>query len=121
MKIRIVSILRVTPIVLSFLSLCQCAPALWQTEKSDGKVSVLFTYVAPEAKRVCISGSFNRWSKTSHCLTKNGETWSVEIRLSPGKHSYLFVIDDHRWEVDPGAPLREESSFGMENSVLIVE
>ena len=116
-----VSILRVSAIVLSFLILCQCIPAVGQTGRSDAKVPVLFTYIAHDARRVCVSGSFNHWSKTSHCLTKNGENWSVEIRLSPGKHSYLFVIDDHRWEVDPGAPLREESSFGMENSVLIVE
>ena len=115
------STLRLSAIALSFIILCQCAPAVVQTEKSDGKVSVLFTYVAPEAKRVCISGSFNHWSKTTHCLKKDRETWSIEMRLSPGKHSYLFAIDDHRWEVDPEAPLREESGFGMENSVLIVE
>ena len=82
---------------------------------------MFFTYFAPEAKKVCISGSFNHWSKASHCLTKDGDTWSVEIRLPPGKHSYLFVIDGDRWEVDPEAPLREESGFGMENSVLIVQ
>jgi 1,4-alpha-glucan branching enzyme len=116
-----VSIFRVSAIALSFLILCQCTPAVGETGKSDTKVPVLFTYVAPDARRVCISGTFNHWSKTSHCLTKNGETWFVEIRLSPGKYSYLFVIDDHRWEVDPEAPLREQSDFGMENSVLIVE
>ena len=121
MKIRSVSVLRVSAIVLSFLSLCQCASTLWQAEKSDGKVSVFFTYFAPEAKKVCISGSFNHWSKTSHCLTKNGKTWSIEIPLTPGKYSYLFIIDENRWEVDPEAPLREESDFGIENSVLIVE
>jgi 1,4-alpha-glucan branching enzyme len=115
------SILRVSAIALSFLILCQCAPAVWQTEESDGKVSVLFTYIATDARRVCISGNFNHWSKTSHCLTKNGETWFVEIRLSPGKYSYLFVIDDNRWQVDPEAPLREENGFGTENSVLIVQ
>jgi 1,4-alpha-glucan branching enzyme len=115
------SMFRVSTIALSFLILCQWTPAVGETGKSDDKVSVLFSYNAPDARRVCISGSFNRWSKTSHCLTKNGETWSVEIRLSPGKYSYLFVIDDRRWEVDPEAPLREQSDFGMENSVLIVQ
>ena len=120
-KIRSVSVLRVTAIVLSFLSLCQCGPALWETQKSEGNVSVFFTYVAPEAKKVCISGSFNHWSKTTHCLTRNGETWSIEIPLPPGKHSYLFIIDENRWEVDPEAPLREESDFGIENSVLTVQ
>ena len=121
MKMEGFSMLRISAIALSFVILCQCAPALWQTEESDGKVSVLFTYFAPDAKRVCISGSFNHWSKTAHCLKKDGETWSIEIPLSPGKHSYLFAIDDHRWEVDPEAPLREESGFGIENSVLIVQ
>jgi 1,4-alpha-glucan branching enzyme len=115
------SMLRVSAIALAFFILCHCAPAMWQTEKSDAKVPVLFTYIAPEARRVCISGSFNHWSKTAHCLKKDGETWSIEIRLSPGKYSYLFAIDDHRWEVDPEAPLREESGFGVENSVIIVE
>jgi 1,4-alpha-glucan branching enzyme len=82
---------------------------------------VLFRYVAEEAKKVCIAGSFNQWSPSSHCMGRSKSTWTLQLVLPRGRYPYLFVIDDYIWKPDPGAILWEESGFGTKNSILVVE
>jgi len=85
------------------------------------EISVLFNYVDSQARKVCISGSFNQWSTQSHCMVRKGDTWALELFLPRGRYPYLFVVDDAVMKPDPGAILMEESGFGMKNSILIVE
>jgi 1,4-alpha-glucan branching enzyme len=85
------------------------------------EISVLFNYVDSQARKVCISGSFNQWSTHSHCMVKKGDAWSLELSLPRGRYPYLLVVDDAVMKPDPGAILVEESGFGMKNSILIVE
>ena len=107
--------------VLLVFPLVQCSQGIWRPQTEETGVSVRITYQDLEANKVCIAGNFNHWSPQANCLVKEGKDWSVELWLTPGRYQYLFVVDDGVWKPDPNAPLREDSGFGTENSVLIVE
>ena len=100
---------------------CSCTHVRQQPYHDQERISVLFNYVDGQARKVCLSGSFNQWSSQSHCMVRKGDTWSLELPLPRGRYPYLFVVDDTVLKPDPGAILVEESGFGMKNSVLIVE
>lgn len=105
---------------LHFLSACS-----YQVQKNGGSekgVPVTFLYVDAQAERVCLVGSFNRWStERAYCMERNGARWSVTIMLPSGRHQYAFVVNGHIWKQDPDARFFEDDDFGMMNSVLIVE
>lgn len=88
---------------------------------SQKNVLVRFSYTDAKAKTVCLAGSFNQWSSQADCMNKSGDTWSLALFLSPGRHSYAFVIDGQTLKEDPTAVLSEESGFGIRNSVIIIE
>jgi 1,4-alpha-glucan branching enzyme len=76
--------------------------------------------VKPDAKAVCVAGSFNEWNPARTPLTRvdNG-TWIGEITGISGRHEYLFVVDG-QWLPDPNAPETVQNPFGGRNSVMIV-
>jgi len=81
-----------------------------------GRVS--FELVKPEAKRVCLAGSFNDWSPEKAPLVSRGDgRWATELRLTPGRHEYLFVVDGE-WIPDPNARETVQNPFGGRNSIL---
>lgn len=82
---------------------------------------VLFTLEAPYASKVCVVGDFNQWSSHVHCMTRSESTWSLSLRLPPGRYQYAFLIDGKTWQVDPGATLVQDSGFGTKNALLIIE
>ena len=109
-------------VLIGLLSLpCNCTHFGRQSYHDKEKISVLFNYVDSQARKVCISGSFNQWSTESHCMGRKGDAWSLELSLPRGRYPYLFVLDGTVMKPDPGAILVEESGFGMKNSILIVE
>ncbi len=101
--------------------LYQCAPLSKDVTQNDENIPVVFTYIDDQAQKVCIAGSFNRWSSRSHCMKKDKNAWTLRLSLSPGRYPYLFLIDDQISKLDPGAVLTEESGFGTKNSILVVE
>ncbi|HOI96293.1 MAG TPA: isoamylase early set domain-containing protein [Syntrophobacter fumaroxidans] len=101
--------------------LAHCTPALVQNGPENQNIPVRFILIAPGAGSVCVAGSFNGWSRQSHCMRREGSTWAVSLRLPPGRYEYAFVLDGKTWQADPGATLSEESGFGRKNSILIVE
>ena len=107
-------------LLLGFLFI-QCSHRFWEPQTQEVGVPVQISYQDFQAKKVCISGDFNHWSPQANCLVKEGKGWSIELWLTPGRYQYLFIIDDRLWKPDPSAPLIEDSGFGTENSVLIVE
>lgn len=108
--------------LIGLLSLaCNCTHFGRQPYYDKEGISVLFHYVDSQARKVCISGSFNQWSTQSHCMVRKGDAWSLQLSLPRGRYPYLFVVDDAVMKPDPGAILVEESGFGMKNSILIVE
>ena len=52
-----------------------------------------FRVWAPHAKTVCVTGSFNDWSKTQNPLTKEESGyWSVDVREAKAGDEYRYVI-----------------------------
>jgi len=83
---------------------------------------VRFTLSAPTATSVAIAGSFNRWNPHQNLLSGPDQrgVWSALFFIPPGRHEYLFVINNEKWMPDPFAPSVSDG-MGGENSVLIVD
>ena len=72
----------------------------------------------PEAKKIAVTGSFNSWERESLFMQRQGDEWVLETDVSPGKHTYMFIVDG-RWINDPSNPEKEKEGE-FENSVLRV-
>jgi 1,4-alpha-glucan branching enzyme len=99
------------------MAISGCAHSARPTE--GGHKRVVFTLTG-DYRTVCLSGDFNAWSSSSHCLKREGTLWRTEVRLLPGQYRYGFVLDGREWASDPKALLQEEDGFGKQNSVLFV-
>ena len=71
----------------------------------------------PNAKKVYVSGDFNNWSPNTFAMTHQNDEWIFAANLTPGKHTYKFVVDG-KWIIDPGNKQWEQNEFGTGNSVL---
>ncbi len=82
---------------------------------------IRFTYEAPNAKSVFVTGSFNDWSLDDTCRLKAVDgRWEAVIPLKQGVYKYQFIVDGV-WRDDPKNPRRERNSFGDVNSLLEVK
>ncbi len=74
------------------------------------------------ASRVVVVGDFNDWDPAATPLRPGteGGTWSVELRLPPGRYRYTFLVDGRRWVPDPAEPRAADDDFGAPTSVLTV-
>jgi 1,4-alpha-glucan branching enzyme len=80
---------------------------------------VCLELLKPEAKAVCVAGSFNGWKPESTPLTRTGNgRWVGDLSVQPGRYEYLFVVDG-QWMPDPNAKEAVANPFGGTNSVLI--
>jgi 1,4-alpha-glucan branching enzyme len=81
---------------------------------------VEFTFLAPEARKVCIAGKFNAWNTSSMPMNnvENG-TWRIKIKLSPGKYEYKYFVDG-AWASDRSCSESVPNAFGTENCVISV-
>src|ERR1043166_1934261 len=76
--------------------------------------------VKPEAKQVCVAGSFNEWKPEKTPLMRAGNgRWVGDLSVGPGRYEYLFVVDG-QWLPDPNAKESVANPFGGTNSVLTV-
>jgi len=81
---------------------------------------VVLELVDPAAKQVLVAGSFNEWKPELTPLVAAGDgRWTGNLKLSPGRHEYLFVVDG-QWRPDPSAGESISNPFGGINSVLTV-
>lgn len=81
---------------------------------------VRFEIFYPNAKRVCVAGSFNGWNPTATPLVPSGRArWLRVLWLPPGTHEYLFVTDG-QWMFDPNATDYVPNIFGGINAVINV-
>ena len=88
---------------------------------STGLPAVSFSIIAPDARTVSVTGSFNRWDANSHPLSgpdRLGQ-WTVTVLLPPGRYEYLFIINDVEWIADPEAP-SVDNGLGGRNSIVTV-
>ncbi|MBN1634911.1 MAG: AAA family ATPase [Deltaproteobacteria bacterium] len=74
---------------------------------------VLFTYYAPQAKRVYLSADFTNWKTDKVPLFNidgNG-IWQKIVPLEPGRYEYKYYVDGH-WKTDPANPNQISKEFG---------
>jgi Glycogen recognition site of AMP-activated protein kinase len=99
-------------------------PTRAPTEAQAGSVTipVRLIFLAPRANRVAVTGDFASWDPNGIPLAgPHGDgVWSVELRLAPGLHHYVFIVDGTEWRPDPNAASQVDDGFGQKNSVLVV-
>ena len=86
-----------------------------------------FTTPAPDAKKVCLAGSFNGWDPGATPMRRNEYgVWVVTLQLAPGRYEYRFVVDgEWRSEVACEGPHGDcphcvPNDFGTRNCVVHV-
>lgn len=72
------------------------------------------------AERVRLAGNFTNWQHGAFPMTKSADSWTVAVKLKPGKYYYKFIINDNKWITDPWNYLSENDGKGNENSVYYV-
>jgi 1,4-alpha-glucan branching enzyme len=80
-----------------------------------------FKLYAPQAKKVSLAGSFNKWS--TRTLTAKKDThgnWVTKVSLKPGKYEYKFFVDG-TWVSDPKCSYFVSNTFGTQNCVIEVK
>jgi 1,4-alpha-glucan branching enzyme len=81
---------------------------------------VVLEFVNPAAQQVLVAGSLNEWKPELSPLMAAGDgRWTCNLKLGPGRHEYLFVVDG-QWLPDPNARESTENSLRGINSVLTV-
>jgi 1,4-alpha-glucan branching enzyme len=89
------------------------------------KKRITFTFYAPEAKSVHISGSFNDWNVSSDPLSHSKKdradgTWKKVLYLEPGVYEYRFIVDGI-WHDDTSSSAEGwTNEFGTFNCVIWV-
>ncbi|HEY0671514.1 MAG TPA: glycogen-binding domain-containing protein [Longimicrobiales bacterium] len=84
------------------------------------QVLVEFRLDAPNAHQVQLAGNFSDW-KPVHTLKRAGSgTWTVVVPMTPGVHSYGFVIDGERWVPDPMAPAVADGFGGVNSQIAVL-
>ena len=97
------------------------------TPKTQKRPSRTFTTRAPDATKVCLAGSFNRWDPEATLMQRNEHgVWSVTLPLDPGRYEYKFVIDG-KWRCEEACegphgdcPHCVPNEFGTRNCVVNV-
>ncbi len=76
-----------------------------------------FRVAAPTAQKVLLAGDFTDWRQKAIPMHKGSDgAWTAAVKLPPGSHSYLFIVDGE-WRDDPDCPLQVPNPFGGHNSV----
>jgi len=99
---------------------------LWQMPNLDDAPIIYVGIYAPAAQRVSVIGPWNDWLPDYHTLQSTLQGWwHAFIQLPPGHYPYRLWIEDAahpqgHWLADPENPLRAESGYGTNHSVLTV-
>jgi hypothetical protein len=85
------------------------------------EVIVEFALEAPGARSVSVAGDFTGWSPAVELQDPDGDgLWAGRVRITPGIHKYMFVIDGSDWVTDPRAARHVDDGFGNRNAILVV-
>lgn len=86
--------------------------------QASQEVNYTFRLVPPRVVRtVYLAGSFNGWDKGATPMVKDGDAYTVSIKLKPGRYEYKFVLDGEDWITDPKGTSVSDGNGHM-NSVL---
>ncbi len=76
-----------------------------------------FRYVNPNARKVLLAGDFTEWQTGAIPMKSGGNgLWTTTVKISPGAHHYLFIVDGE-WREDPECALRLPNPYGGLNMV----
>jgi 1,4-alpha-glucan branching enzyme len=76
-----------------------------------------FRITEPEAECVLLVGDFTDWQQRPIKMEKGGGgVWTSMLKLPPGTHNYLFIVDGE-WCEDPECPVRVPNPYGGYNMV----
>jgi len=96
------------------------------SRSKDTARRVAFSFRAPDAKSAFVAGSFNNWNADALPMHKDATgSWSVSVKLKPGRYEYKFVVDG-QWRAKSASLSDDEcvdcvpNAFGTENRVLEV-
>lgn len=97
------------------------AVAMAEEGRADAPLPVPFIFRRPGATRVAVAGDFNGWNPSATRLVPSANgVWTATAWLSPGRHAYMFVVDDTLWVRDPRAPAERDADYGRTRSVIVV-
>jgi len=115
---RLLSILAMTAATVS-VACASTGSVMTPVARRDG---VRFTFASPNAATVAVAGSFNEWSVSSHPMTRAGSAavWTIVVRLPPGEHVFMYVVDGTEWVSPPLAEDYVDDGFGTRNGVVVV-
>jgi len=74
----------------------------------------------PYAKKVVVSGTFNRWDTNGFVMQKTDDGWAVTLQLRPDVYQYRFIVDG-MWLEDPENPSKIKNEFHSYNSLIDVQ
>jgi len=87
--------------------------------QNSDMVLVHLEFTDPRATRVAVAGDFNKWNTDTHVMTGRAGTWSIDLRVKPGIHTYMLNVDGVSWVSDPRAARFQDDGFGNRNAVLL--
>lgn len=80
-----------------------------------------FRLFAPQAKKVVLAGSFNKWDTKKLTAKKDVRGhWVVKADLKPGRYEYKFFVDGN-WVNDPSCGACVPNAFGSQNCTVEVK
>ena len=93
----------------------------WRPQQTER--GVIFQCYAPDAFIVYLVGDFNDWGRNHDGLVfdpkfamddsdSNG-VWRTDIKLTPGRHAYQFVVDGDHWIADPNGGASDSEGHSL--------
>jgi len=77
-----------------------------------------FELLAPDAKKVALTGDFNSWDANGIKMRKyKSGKWKANVDCTPGRYEYKYIVDNEWW-TDPNNTKSAVNSFGAVNSVI---
>ena len=73
-----------------------------------------------DAKKVIITGSFNKWNEELFKMNKTENGWELTLKMNPDVYQYRFRVDG-QWMEDPNNPHKTKNEFGESNSVIDIK
>lgn len=116
------SYLRCLVMLAALTLVCGCTRSIQLESPKPFDGGVRFTVLAPEAKKVCVVGSFNSWVKgaTPMKMMDASGLWSVDVPLKEGEYTFMYLIDGVQWLTPPLAEDFVTDGFGQINGVVVV-
>ncbi len=86
-------------------------------KKTPSAPKQTFCFAAANAMSVSLVGDFTHWqARPIPMHTGRDGVWMASVELSPGSHTYRFLVDGE-WRDDPECTIRVPNPYGGQNMV----